>query len=160
MSDRSCWEPPFAPHKWFREKGDLRFYVLLVLQEESLHGYGIMKTISEKFGYAPSPGVIYPTLQMLEDQGYVNVVEENGKKVYAITEEGKGYLEENQETITRIKDKMSYREKAESFGFKKDFGEMAFLIFSNQDFINPEKREQISQVIKEAKDRIRNIIFG
>jgi DNA-binding PadR family transcriptional regulator len=160
MRDPSCWEPPFAPRKWFRERGDLRFYILLVLKDKPLHGYGTMKAIGEKFDYSPSPGVIYPNLQMLEDQGYVKVTEENGKKVYAITDEGKKYLEENEETLNRIEDKMSYKEKAESFTFRKDFGEMAFVIFSNQEFINQEKRQRISQVIKDAKGKIREIIFG
>lgn len=160
MNDPKCWEPPFAPRKWLRQKGDLRFYILLVLKEEALHGYGIMKAVSEKFGYSPSPGVTYPNLQMLEDQGYVEVETENGKKVYTITDEGKKYLEENTEIIQRIEDKLNYKEKAESFTFRKDFGEMAFLIFSNQEFINKEKREKISQVIKDAKDKIKDIIFA
>jgi DNA-binding PadR family transcriptional regulator len=52
--------------------------------------------------YTPSAGSVYPTLQLLEDQGYVRIVEESGKKVYHITPEGEAFLEENKDVLSEI----------------------------------------------------------
>jgi DNA-binding PadR family transcriptional regulator len=87
------------------EQGDLRYVILRLLEEKPRHGYEIIKALEERFNgaYAPSPGVVYPTLQLLEDQGYARVrpVEE-GKKVYEITDAGRAYLAENRETVDSI----------------------------------------------------------
>ena len=58
------------------EQGDLRFVILSLLEEKPRHGYEIIKALEERFGgtYAPSPGVVYPTLQLLEDQGFARIV--------------------------------------------------------------------------------------
>jgi len=58
----------------------------------------MMKALEEKSSgfYAPSPGSIYPTLQMLEDRGLVSVREVEGKKVYSITDSGRAFLAEQQ----------------------------------------------------------------
>src|ERR1700723_3383952 len=71
------------------DQGDLRFVILKLISEQPRHGYEIIKAIEEKVGgaYSPSPGVIYPTLTLLEDLGYVTAADgnEGGKKLHAIT---------------------------------------------------------------------------
>ena len=64
----------------------------------------IIKELEERSGgrYAPSPGTVYPTLTMLEEMGYASSVEEGGRKVYAITEEGRKHLGENQTTVDDV----------------------------------------------------------
>ncbi len=64
-----------------------------------MHGYEMMKSLEEKSGgfYTPSPGSIYPTLQMLEDRGFVTVQEADGKKIYSITDAGRALLTERQQ---------------------------------------------------------------
>ncbi|HEU4720146.1 MAG TPA: PadR family transcriptional regulator [Gemmatimonadaceae bacterium] len=87
------------------EQGDLRYVVLRLLDEKPRHGYEIIKALEEKFGgaYAPSPGAVYPTLQLLEDLGYARVVPgPEGKKVYEITDAGRAHLAENQATVDSI----------------------------------------------------------
>ncbi|MFQ5690411.1 MAG: PadR family transcriptional regulator [Gemmatimonadota bacterium] len=78
-------------------RGDLKYVILGLLDEEPMHGYEIMRRLEEESGgcYSPSPGSVYPTLQMLEDQGYVVSEQKEGKKVYRITEEGKAFLEKH-----------------------------------------------------------------
>lgn len=77
--------------------GELRLLVLALIAQAPAHGYELIKTIEERFGggYSPSPGVIYPTLSWLEDMGYASVQQDGGRKSYAITEEGRAFLEEN-----------------------------------------------------------------
>jgi DNA-binding PadR family transcriptional regulator len=92
------------------EQGDLRYVVLRLLEEKPRHGYEIIKGLEERFGgaYAPSPGAVYPTLQLLEDLGYARVVPgPEGKKVYEITDEGRAHLAENRETVDSIFDRIS-----------------------------------------------------
>ena len=78
--------------------GELRLLVLALIAQAPAHGYELIKTIEDRFGgsYTPSPGVIYPTLSWLEDMGYASVAAEGGRKSYAITDEGKAFLEANQ----------------------------------------------------------------
>jgi len=76
------------------DHGELRFVVLALIAERPRHGYEIIKAIEERLasGYSPSPGVIYPTLTMLEELGHATVRESEGKKLYAITPEGEAYV--------------------------------------------------------------------
>jgi DNA-binding PadR family transcriptional regulator len=72
-------------------RGDIRTALLAALVEGPGHGYDVMQTLEEKTGGAwrPSPGSVYPTLQLLEDEGLVRSVEREGKRIYEITEEGR-----------------------------------------------------------------------
>jgi|SRR6185503_11796230 len=92
------------------EQGDLKYVILRLLQEKPRHGYDIIKELESRFEgtYAPSPGVVYPTLTMLEDLGYaVAVPEESGKKIYEITDAGRAFLAEHRSTVDEIFDRIS-----------------------------------------------------
>jgi DNA-binding PadR family transcriptional regulator len=71
-------------------RGDVRAAVLLALADEPAHGYQIMQRLEERSGGAwrPSPGSVYPTLQLLEDQGLIRGEEEEGRRVFSLTEAG------------------------------------------------------------------------
>jgi len=92
------------------EQGDLKYVVLQLLDEKPRHGYDVIKAIEERFGgaYAPSPGTVYPTLQMLEDLGYARATpEEGGKKIYEITPEGREHLASHRTTVDDIFERMA-----------------------------------------------------
>jgi len=84
--------------------GDLRFILLRMITDKPAHGYDLIKALEERMGggYSPSPGVIYPTLTLLEEQGYASVTAGGGKKLYRATPEGVAYLEANQTVIDTI----------------------------------------------------------
>lgn len=87
------------------EQGDLRFLVLSLIAEKPSYGYELIKDIEERTGgaYAPSPGVVYPLLTMLEEMGFVSLsAEDGGKKLYTITTDGTAELEKNKETLEHI----------------------------------------------------------
>lgn len=89
----------------FFEHGDLRFLILHLIAEKPSHGYEIIKAIEEKVGgtYSPSPGTIYPALTLMEEQGHIAVKPSEGsKKLYAVTDEGKAYLEENRHAVEAV----------------------------------------------------------
>ena len=96
------------PRTQMFESGEVKFVILRLLKEKPRHGYEIIKALEERLAgtYSPSAGTVYPTLQLLEDQGYVRVVEENGKKVYHITPEGEAFLEQNKDAIEGIFDRV------------------------------------------------------
>lgn len=72
-----------------RGRGDLKYEILEALLEEPRHGYDIMLAIEQKCGLRPSPGSIYPALQMLEDEDFVRSSERDGKRTFEITEKGR-----------------------------------------------------------------------
>jgi DNA-binding PadR family transcriptional regulator len=90
------------------ESGEIKFVILRLLRERPRHGYDIIKELEDRFSgiYTPSAGTVYPTLQLLEDQGYVQVEENDGKKVYSITPEGESFLDENAQVIDDIFDRV------------------------------------------------------
>jgi DNA-binding PadR family transcriptional regulator len=78
-------------------QGDLKLIALALVEQQPRHGYDIMKILEEKTAglYAPSPGVVYPTLTYLEEVGHLISQLEGAKKLYAITAEGRAHLAEN-----------------------------------------------------------------
>ncbi|WP_083292485.1 PadR family transcriptional regulator [Janthinobacterium sp. HH104] len=86
-------------------RGDLPLIVLALIEISPRHGYEIIKAIEERCGgaYAPSPGAVYPTLTLLEEQDHVTSSESaSGKKLYTITDLGRAYLDENRAQIDGI----------------------------------------------------------
>ena len=72
-------------------RGDVRAAVLALLAERPMHGYQIIHEIEERSGgsWKPSPGSVYPTLQLLADEGLIGAEESNGRKTYSLTDEGR-----------------------------------------------------------------------
>lgn len=83
------------------DHGELRLVVLALIAEGPRHGYEIIKAIEERLAgsYSPSPGVIYPTLTLLQELGHATVEENEGKKRYSITAEGQRYLADNKVVV-------------------------------------------------------------
>ena len=71
-------------------RGDVRTAVLALLAEQPMHGYQIIREIEERSGgtWKPSAGSVYPTLQLLSDEGLIRAEESNGRKTYALTDAG------------------------------------------------------------------------
>ncbi len=83
------------------DRGVVRYLILDAIVQRPRHGYEIIQAIEERSGgtYRPSPGVVYPTLQMLEELGHTRVEELEARKVYAITAEGKRDLAEHSDEV-------------------------------------------------------------
>ena len=98
--------------------GALRLVVLALIAEQARHGYEIIKEIEDRAAgtYSPSPGVIYPTLTMLEELGHATVTERDGKKLYIATPEGAEHLAANQATLDGALSRMQSVSRANSGG--------------------------------------------
>jgi DNA-binding PadR family transcriptional regulator len=86
------------------EHGDLKMLVLHLINEKPRHGYEIIKAIEDLAGgaYAPSPGVVYPTLTLLEELGQVESTAEGSRKSFSITPAGLEVLAQNKAAVDVI----------------------------------------------------------
>ena len=90
------------------EQGDLRLLALALIAEQPRHGYEIIKVLEDKTEgwYAPSPGIVYPTLTYLEEAGYVTAQADGAKRLYSITGEGRAYLESNRAFVDAVLERL------------------------------------------------------
>ncbi len=86
------------------DRGDLKYIILELLRDRPMHGYEVMRALEETShgAYKASPGSVYPTLQSLEDDGYVASEERDGRKVYTITDGGLEFLDTNRDRVEQI----------------------------------------------------------
>jgi len=99
------------------EQGDLRYVLLQLIADKPSHGYELIKDIEDRLGgaYSPSPGVVYPTLTLLEELGYIRGVQSEGaRKAFEITDEGRAALADNKNIVDDIFRRIS--DAAERFG--------------------------------------------
>ncbi|MDH2914743.1 PadR family transcriptional regulator [Kosakonia sp. HypNH10] len=105
------------PHQGGRRQrffghGELRLVVLHLLRDSASHGYELIKAIETltEGNYTPSPGVIYPTLDLLRDQQLITISdEESGRRVIAITRHGQQWLDESQQQLAQILERVKAR---------------------------------------------------
>lgn len=86
-------------------QGELRLVLLALIAEDPRHGYELIKEIEEMTGgsYAPSPGAVYPTLQLLEDEGAIEEAEAEGaKKPFAATQQGRDELDTRKDEVEEL----------------------------------------------------------
>jgi DNA-binding PadR family transcriptional regulator len=90
----SGWGPRGRGRK--ARRGDIRTAALLLLAEEPRNGYQIMQEVEERSEglWRPSPGSVYPALQQLEDEGLIRSEEQDGRKLFALTDAGRALVEE------------------------------------------------------------------
>jgi DNA-binding PadR family transcriptional regulator len=88
---------------------ELRLVLLKLIEEQPRHGYDLIREIEERSGgaYAPSPGVIYPTLTMLDDMGLVESKAEGARKAFAITEAGSAELAEKADEVAALFERLA-----------------------------------------------------
>ena len=101
------------------DAGELRLVILALIAEKPRHGYDIIKELGERVGgdYSPSPGVVYPTLTMLEEMGYASASQDQaGRKLYTLTPEGEKTLAENKAQVDAILERFGDRDEVGARG--------------------------------------------
>lgn len=144
-------------HSRFFEKGDLKYVILDLLKEKPAHGYEIIRELEDRFHgfYSPSAGSVYPTLQLLEDMEYVSSSEQDGKRVYTITDAGRQFLKEQGETMDKIKAHMkdwwgsgSHEEIHE---IMHEVGHLVRSVARKVRRMDPEKLSSVREIINRAE---------
>jgi DNA-binding PadR family transcriptional regulator len=145
-------------------KGDLKYVILDLIKDKPRYGYEVIRALEERsLGfYKPSPGAVYPTLQMLEEMGYASTIEQDGKKVYTITENGRKFLDERKDLADKIRDRMKRHWNP------KDVGEFAETMFDLSQIgrkmkrrfrhLEPNQMQRIKEIVSHACQEIEAIL--
>lgn len=136
--------------------GELRLVLLALIAGENKHGYELIKEIEDMTGgdYSPSPGVIYPTLSLLEDEGQIRPVEgDESRKAFRVTEAGMEELTERSSEVTRLMERLGrYAKNARPAGSSdllRALGNLATVITN---------RAANGQFSSESKDKVVDLI--
>jgi DNA-binding PadR family transcriptional regulator len=147
------------------EGGELRLVILLLMKNEPRHGYDLIREIEMRTGgaYAPSPGIVYPALTLLEEIGHVEArASEDAKRLYAITPAGRTHLAENRATAEAALARLDQlRRKAEAFDSGPVFRAMTNLkAVLQQQLANPDDKQlmfSVADLIDEAARKIERL---
>ena len=107
------------------ESGELRLVLLKLIADEPRHGYDLIRAIEELTGgeYAPSPGVVYPTLTLLQDMGLIEeAAGEGARKPFQVTDEGREHLEQNAEEVEELFERLEEAGSHRRRGHRPEIG--------------------------------------
>jgi DNA-binding PadR family transcriptional regulator len=144
------------------DAGDIKLVILRLLSDQPSYGYQLIKTMEQRLagGYTPSPGVIYPTLTMLEEEGLASSSSENNKKVYSVTPEGLEFLEANKlqigEIFARLEETGRGFERGRSPEIMKAFLNLRGAVMARvtRETVKPEQIRKITEAINAAAKAI------
>jgi len=146
------------------QKGDLKYILLDLIKDKPRHGYDIIRELEEQsYGfYKPSPGVIYPTLQMLEEMGYVSSMEQEGKKIYSITENGRNFLTQKKDIANGVRSQIKHRWSFKNIGrmamVMKEYHALENLLGQGFRSLDADRTEKIRRVLISAYHEIEAIL--
>src|SRR5579859_3136036 len=158
--------PPFgAPGERFFGRGDLKYVILELLKDQPRHGYDIIRALEDRMRgyYRPSPGSVYPTLQMLEDLGYVSSSQQEGKKIYTITDEGRRYLEEQKSTVDDIRDRITAgwdaAQRPEVSDLMHEVQQLARALFrlGTRNLHDPERLKRLREIVARTRAEVETL---
>ena len=148
------------------EGGELRLVLLKLIADQPRHGYELIKAIEDMTGgdYAPSPGIVYPTLTMLEDMGLISEAKsETTKKVYEATDEGRAHLEENSDEVDELIERLEGHGQHRRKGHRPEIGRaIGNLMTALRNRIahegwNEQLLDEVVDILDEAAQRIERV---
>ncbi|MEH6780065.1 MAG: PadR family transcriptional regulator [Rhodoglobus sp.] len=151
---RSEFERRVAPRMG---RGDVRVAILSLLAEESMHGYQIIREIDKRSNGAwkPSPGSVYPTLQLLADEGLIEAHEAEGKKTYTLTE--KGHTEAQSSRPAPWKDADTH-DSTRPTALPRSAAKLAEAVVSIMRTGTPEQIDEAISVVDDARRKLYAIL--
>ena len=142
-------------------RGDVRTAVLALLAEQPMHGYQIISEIEKRSGgsWKPSPGSVYPTLQLLADEGLISAEESNGRKTYSLTDAGRVEAEASAEKGVPWEGSAgSFRDRGPLGALPKAGIELAQAAAQVGRTGTPEQVAEAVTVLEEARRRLYSIL--
>ena len=146
--------------------GELRLVLLKLIADQPRHGYDLIQSIEEMTGgsYAPSPGVVYPTLTMLQDMGHIEErATEGTRKAFGVTAEGEAYLAERQEEvealIERLTDAGDRERRTGGAPISRAVGNLLSALWHRvqRDGLDDETLHKIADVLDEAAKKVERL---
>ena len=148
------------------DSGELRLVLLRLIADEARHGYDLIRAIEDMTGgaYAPSPGVVYPTLTLLEDMGLIDETKSDGaKKQFAVTEAGTAELtakaDEVKALLDRLTDMGAQRAKTDGAPIRRAMGNLRAVLqnrLSNDD-VTADTLHDVAAILDEAAQKIERL---
>ena len=148
------------------DSGELRLVLLKLIADQPRHGYDLIRAVEEMTHgtYAPSPGVVYPTLTMLQDMGLIEEAKgEGARKAFQVTGEGKDHLAENEEQVeallARLKDLGSDERKAGGAPIKRAIGNLLSALWhrATREDSDEGTLHKIAAILDEAAQKIEQL---
>ena len=148
------------------EGGELRLVLLKLIADEPRHGYDLIRAIEELTGgeYAPSPGVVYPTLTLLQDMGQVEeAAGEGARKPFQITDEGTAHLAEREDEVEALFERLSDLKPREEHSAGPAIGRAVRNLMTalrhrvSRDGLDDELLHEIAAILDEAAQRIERV---
>jgi len=148
------------------DSGELRLVLLKLIEEQSRHGYDLIREIEERTGgaYAPSPGVVYPTLTLLADMDLIEEQKAEGaKKLFAITEAGKVYLENHADAVealfARLAELGAMRAKTDGAPIRRAMGNLRSVLQNRltEEDVDMELLHKVAEILDEAAQKIERL---
>lgn len=135
-------------------RGNMKFLLLEILKDGPRHGYEIINGLEGQFkGYRPSPGSVYPTLQMLEEGGFVTSEQVEGKKIYTITDTGLQMLNERGESRFEATPGMK-----QAFELRKSLAKLGAAVIDGVRGTDPETAKKIEEILNKARKDVYSIL--
>ena len=157
------------PHHRRFGRGDLKYVILDLLQDGPRHGYDIIRALEERFHgfYSPSAGSVYPTLQLLEDQGLVTSTQQDGKRVYTITDAGRAFLKARADTMDDVRARMAAgwggKVSPELRGLMDEVRQLGQLVFAQGargGLSDPDKVRRLRDLVRRTRTEVETIFRG
>ena len=148
------------------DSGELRLVLLKLIADQPRHGYDLIRAIEEitHGTYAPSPGVVYPTLTMLQDMGLIEDTESAGsRKAYAATAEGRAHLEEKADDVERLMERLSglgeHRRRAGGGPTGRAVSNLLSALWNRvtSEDANEDRLHEIAAILDEAAQKIERL---
>ena len=148
------------------ESGELRLVLLKLIADEPRHGYDLIRAIEEMTGgeYAPSPGVVYPTLTLLQDMGLIEEAPGEGpRKSFQATKEGQAHLEERSEEVEGLFERLRDLAPRESHSAGPAIGRAVKNLMTalrhrvSRDGFDDDLLYEIAAILDEAAQRIERV---
>ena len=147
----------------FFENGELRLLILELISTQPRHGYELIRLIEEQLGgaHTPSPGIVYPTLTMLEEEGWASVTSEGTRKLYQATEEGLRELSSSRAAVDAVKQRLQVvsqrvREDRPS-SILRAMENLKMVLRSRADRLSPEQVLEVTDLIDDTAKRIERL---
>ena len=145
--------------------GELKLVLLGLIGEAPRHGYVLIREIEERTGgaYAPSPGVIYPTLTLLDDMGLIEGAADGTKKQFAITAAGTAELAAKASEVKALMDRLAElgaaRAKTDAGPVRRAMGNLREVLADrvSADTVTPQTLHDIAAILDEAAQRVERL---
>jgi DNA-binding PadR family transcriptional regulator len=148
------------------ESGELRLVLLKLIADEPRHGYDLIRAIEDLTGgeYAPSPGIVYPTLTLLQDMGLIDDAPgEGSRRPFQVTEEGRKHLDEREEEVEAVLSRLTDLKPRETNPAGPAIGRAVKNLMTalshrvGRDGLDDELLHEIAAILDEAAQRVERV---